>query len=73
MENILCAVGDHCVAGVVTALAADHHIGGLGEVIDDLAFAFIAPLEAGNNGIHEMVMIILPRMNANGRELIGMI
>jgi hypothetical protein len=48
-------------------LAADHHIGGFGEIIDDLAFAFIAPLEAGDNGIHEMVMIILPRMNANER------
>jgi hypothetical protein len=44
------------VTGVVAALATDHHIGGLGEVIDDLAFAFIAPLEAGDNGIHEMVI-----------------
>ena len=40
------------VAGVVAALGADDDIGLLGEDVDDLAFAFIAPLGADENGVH---------------------
>jgi hypothetical protein len=40
------------VAGVVAALAADDDVGGFREVIDDLAFAFVPPLEAGDDGVH---------------------
>ena len=50
------------MASVITALAADDEIGAFGEVIDDFAFAFIAPLEANNNGIHEIFL------TANERE-----
>ena len=32
------------MAGIVAALEADHHVGVLGEHVDDLAFTLIAPL-----------------------------
>ncbi len=41
---------DHGVAGVVAALKADDHIGILGQIVDDAAFAFIAPLGADDCG-----------------------
>jgi len=46
LELELAVLGDDGVAGVVAALGADDHLGLLGEVIDDLALAFVAPLAA---------------------------
>ncbi len=46
---MLLAAGDHRVAGVVAALRADDHVDGVGEQVDDLALAFIAPLAAHQN------------------------
>ena len=40
------AVADDRVAGVVAALEADHGVGLLGEEVDDLALALVAPLGA---------------------------
>ena len=40
------------VTGVVAALRADDDVGLLGEDVDDLAFSFIAPLGADQNGVH---------------------
>ena len=40
------AVADDRVAGVVAALEADHEVGLLGEQVDDLALALVAPLGA---------------------------
>ena len=37
---------DERVTGIMPALKADHDIGALGEPVDDLAFAFVAPLRA---------------------------
>ena len=64
MQHVFRAFGDDRVAGVISALAADHDIGPLGQIIDDFSFAFIAPLEAYNNGVHEIFL------TANERESI---
>jgi hypothetical protein len=53
VKDVFGAFGDDGVAGVVTALAADNDIGGLGEVVNDFAFAFVAPLEAGDYCVHK--------------------
>ena len=42
------AVYDERVPGIMPALEAHHDIGALGKPIDDLAFAFVAPLRADN-------------------------
>ena len=48
------AVDDEGVAGIVTALEADDDVGLLGQPIDDLALAFVAPLGADHDNIgHE--------------------
>ena len=46
MEDELLAVADDRVAGVVAALEAHDHVRLLGEQVDDLALALIAPLGA---------------------------
>src|SRR2546423_15408843 len=46
MENIGRAAVNDGVAGVVTALPADDHIGLAREHIDDLSLSFVAPLRA---------------------------
>ena len=43
-ERICLAAGDYCVACVVPALGTNHHVCLCGQIIYDLAFAFIAPL-----------------------------
>ena len=45
----LVAADHQCVAGVVTALKAGHRGGALGQQINNLAFAFIAPLRADDD------------------------
>jgi hypothetical protein len=45
-EFIDLAIDDQGMAGIVAALKADHHVGPLGEPVDDLAFSFVAPLGA---------------------------
>src|ERR1019366_10587993 len=49
VKAVLLAAGDHGVAGVVATLRADDHVDGVGEQVDDLALAFIAPLTADQN------------------------
>jgi hypothetical protein len=47
-------VDDQRVAGIVAALEAHHHIGALGQPVDDLAFALVAPLRPDDNYVgHE--------------------
>jgi len=46
VEGPLLAVADDRVAGVVAALEADHEVRLLGEQVDDLALALVAPLGA---------------------------
>jgi hypothetical protein len=45
VQHRLATADDNGVSGIGAALAADHDIGGLRELIDDFAFALIAPLE----------------------------
>lgn len=52
VEDVFCAFGDDGVACVISALAADDDVCGFGEVIDNFAFSFVAPLEAGDDCIH---------------------
>ena len=48
------AVDDQRMAGIVAALEADHDVGLLGQPVDDLALAFVAPLGADHDHIgHE--------------------
>ena len=51
MQNVFRAAMDDGVAGVVPALAAHDDVGLRGQDIDDLAFAFIAPLRADQNRV----------------------
>ena len=46
---MLLAVDDQRVAGIVAALEARHGSGPLGQQVDNLALAFIAPLGADDN------------------------
>ena len=50
MELPRLAVADDRVAGVVAALEADDDVGLLGEQVDDLALALVAPLGADDHG-----------------------
>ena len=45
------AVDDQRVPGIVAALEADHHIRALGQPVDDLALALVAPLRADDHHI----------------------
>ena len=46
VQDVFLAFDVDGVAGVVAALRADHHVRLLGQHVNDLAFAFIAPLGA---------------------------
>src|SRR6266568_7746436 len=52
LELELAMLSDDGVAGVVAALGADDHLGLRGEVVDDLAFALVAPLAADQDDDH---------------------
>ena len=51
LQRRLDAVDDQRVAGVVAALEADHGLGVVGQPVDDLALAFVAPLGADDDDI----------------------
>ena len=50
VQHMLAAADDDGVAGVAAALVAHDQVGLRGQHVDDLAFAFIAPLGANENG-----------------------
>ena len=50
-QHGLLAVDDERVAGVVTALEAHHRGDALGQQVDDLALAFVAPLGADDDEV----------------------
>ena len=47
------SAGDHGMAGVVAALVAHHHVGLLGQQVNDPALALVAPVEAGDSSQHD--------------------
>ena len=51
VRDKLLPVDDERVAGVGAAAVADHDVGELGVEVDDLAFAFVAPLGADDHDI----------------------
>jgi hypothetical protein len=50
VEGVAFALDDDAVPGVRAAVVADDSVVLAGEEVDDLALAFIAPLEADNRG-----------------------
>jgi hypothetical protein len=51
--------------GIMAALETNHDVRLLGQPVDDLAFAFVAPLRADNHHVrHEIT--VLPRRGAKG-------
>ena len=54
------AVDDERMAGVVAALEADDDVGLLGQPVDDLAFAFVAPLGADHHHIRHRDILAQP-------------
>ena len=57
---------DQRVAGIVPALEAHDHVGALGEPVDDLALALVAPLRADHRYVgHDMILAC----RANPRDL----
>ena len=51
VQYIFIAPADDGVSGIITASSTHDDVGTFGEVIDDFAFSFIAPLGAYDNGI----------------------
>jgi len=43
---------DHSVPGVGTASEPDHHVAPLGKDVNDLALAFVAPLQSNHADVH---------------------
>jgi hypothetical protein len=61
-QHELLAVDIHGMPGVVSPLVSGHDVEVWSEEVDDLAFAFIAPLRAENCEIHKLV-VTDPRSN----------
>jgi hypothetical protein len=51
MQHGLLAADDQRVAGIVAALEAHHALGMIGQPVDDLAFALVAPLGADDDDV----------------------
>ena len=69
MQDIFLFAEIDRVAGVVAALVADHGVEGRAEQIDDLALAFVAPLEADNGGMGRRVRCCVQRSAVVGVRL----
>jgi hypothetical protein len=50
MQRMLAKFIDNRMPRVITTLKADHHIYILGQIVDDAAFTFVAPLSAYDCG-----------------------
>lgn len=55
MENVFLAVKEDGVSGVVPSLVPGNNVEVAREKIDDLAFAFVAPLGADHNQISQSI------------------
>ena len=57
MQDVLLSVNDDGMARVVAALETDHHIHFGSEQIDDLAFAFVAPLRTNDSHVRHKCLL----------------
>ena len=57
MQDVFLAVYDDGMARVVAALETDHHIHFGSEQIDDLAFAFVAPLRTNDSHVRHKCLL----------------
>ena len=64
MEHELTDVGDDGVAGVVAAVVAGHDLDPVAKQVDDLSFAFVAPLGAGDHDVGHGTAIVRARLRA---------
>src|SRR5690606_24221801 len=62
-QDRLVTVDPQGMAGVVSALEADHALGGLGQPVDDLALAFVTPLGADH---HDVLAHFINRLRCAG-------
>ena len=65
MQDRLLAIDDERMPGIVAALEARNHADPLGQQVDDLALAFIAPLRTQNyyRITHDvLVFVVRPRV-----------
>ena len=58
MQYSFFTVNDERVAGVMAALKADYQPGLLGQQIDNLAFAFVAPLRTNHHHVCRHLAIL---------------
>ena len=56
-QHALLALRDHGVAGVRAALVAHHDVRLVRQDVDDFSFAFISPLGADKNCIHNLLLL----------------
>src|SRR6185503_14415072 len=61
------AAGDDRVPGIRAALVAAHDIRLLGEQVDDLALAFVAPLRADHDGRGHRRRVARPSVGESGK------
>ena len=57
MQDVLPAIHDDRMSGVVAALKTDHHIHFGSEQIDDLALAFVAPLRTNDSHVRHINLL----------------
>jgi hypothetical protein len=57
MTDDLLAFDNHGMTGIVSALKPNHKVGVLGQQVDDLAFALIAPLGANDYKIGHSLLL----------------
>ena len=53
MQDVFPTISDNGVAGIVASLSACNDVHRFSKVIDDLALAFVSPLETANNSVHK--------------------
>ena len=56
MKDVFAGSDDDSMACIVAALSSYYDVGVFGEVVNDLAFSFITPLEAVNYCVHEALV-----------------
>ena len=69
MQDVLFTVSDNGVAGIVAALGAHNDVGLLGDVVDNFALSFVAPLGAGDDDVrHGFRSFVNGYLRGNGNR-----